>query len=94
MRLVLVEWRDAEGGVRAGWRLVSQMSSELTPCKSVGWVKEDGDEGYVEGVLIVVPHLGDHENREALLGDGELRIPAAWAQRVVDLVEKPKRRKR
>lgn len=88
MRLVLVEWHDAEGGVRAGWRPVAQMSAELTPCKSVGWLKQSDNE-----VLVIVPHLGDHENKDGVLGDGEIRIPTSWATRVVDLIEKPKRKR-
>lgn len=93
MRLVLIEWNDAEGGVRVGWRPVAQMSSATTPCKSVGWLKEAGDPGYDEEVLIIIPHLGDHENKDGVLGDGELRIPAGWPVRIVDLIEKPKRKR-
>jgi len=85
MRLVLVEWLDAEGGIRSGWRPVKDMSREPVPCKSVGWLKDDDD-----NMLLVIPHLGTAGNEH--IGDGEIRIPKGWATKITDLIEKKRRR--
>ena len=88
MRLVLIEWRDARGGIIAGWRPVSDMrkKSEPSPAVSVGWVVREDEES-----VVVCPHLVGDAREE---GDGEIVIPRDWVTRVVDLVEaKPSRRK-
>ena len=85
-RLVLVEWADAEGGVRSGWRPIEDMAQDTVPCYSVGWLVDDGDP------MVVCPHMGKAGDRT--IGDGEIRIPAAWCSRIVDLVEKPARKRK
>lgn len=85
MRLVQVEWVDASGGIRAGWRALTDIKKGAapTPAISVGWlVRNDED------CVTVCPHLVG-ENREE--GDGELSIPKSWVIRMVDLVQKKRR---
>lgn len=84
-RVVCVTWRDAEGGVRTGWRPISGMAKEVVPCKSYGELHEE------ESVYIVIPHIADGGTEE--IGDGEIRIPKDWCISIVDMIEKPKRRK-
>ena len=75
--LVLVEWDDAAGGHREGWRSLESMNPEPIRCRSVGWIRHRDDKK-----IIVVPHVsGDGD------GDGEIVIPAAWA-RVIHLEER------
>ena len=83
MKLVLVEWTDATGGVRTGWRSIASMAETTAPARAVGWVvHEDAT------VLVICPHqVGDNFGE----GDGEIRIGRSWVTRLVDLVEAPKR---
>jgi hypothetical protein len=85
MRLVLIEWLDATGGTRAGWKPVADMKRDLPhKCRSVGWIIHEDDDR-----VVIVPHMtGDGD------GDGELTIPRDWQQSVLELTEKPQRRKR
>lgn len=83
-RLVLIEWTDACGGMRQGWKPTADMIGRKPhPCRSVGWIIEDADTH-----IVLVPHLSNDGD-----GDGELTIPKGWTQRIVDLVVRPKRRK-
>lgn len=77
MRLVKVEWIDAHGGGRYGWRPLEGMTERPAPCRSVGYLlRETGEE------IVVVPHLQDTD-----MGDGEIIIPGRWVKRIVDLKE-------
>ena len=88
MKLVLVRWRDARGGVTDGWRHIAREIAGLKVwhAESVGWVAhEDNDR------LVVVPHRAGDGLED---GDGEISIPRAWIESVTELVEKRERRAR
>ena len=80
MSLVQIDWRDAMGGTRGGWRPLDTMHAPTADCKSVGWVVEHTAEK-----IVIVPHLAGDE------GDGELAIPAAWVQKITPLTLKRKK---
>ena len=75
--LVLVQWRDAMGGTRGGWRPIGTMHAPVADCESVGWVVEHTAEK-----IVVVPHIAGDD------GDGEIAIPAAWVQKITLLTTK------
>lgn len=75
--LVLVQWRDAMGGTRGGWRPIGTMHAPVADCESVGWVVE-----HTADKLVVVPHIAGDD------GDGEIAIPAAWVQKITLLTTK------
>ncbi|MBM3597360.1 MAG: hypothetical protein FJX35_04050 [Alphaproteobacteria bacterium] len=78
MRLVLVEWLDAAGGSRSGWKPIADMGRDLPArCRSVGWVVHED-----ERLIVLVPHLARDGD-----GDGEIVIPRDWMQRTIELVE-------
>lgn len=84
-RLVLVEWLDAVGGTRGGWKSASDAGRDLpAKCRSVGWVIHEDDER-----ITIAPHFA--HDRDV---DGEITIPRDWAQSILELVEKPSRKKR
>ena len=84
MKLVMIEWRDAVGGTRAGWKPVADMTRDKPhQCRSVGWLVSETEER-----LVIVPHLTNDND-----GDGELTIPKDWTQSIVELIERPKRKK-
>ena len=85
-KLVLVEWTDATGGLRTGWRPVASMADTTTPARSVGWLVHEDDD-----VIVVCPHQVGHDYGE---GDGEIRLDRRWLVRVVDLVEVPAKGKK
>ena len=86
MRLVRVDWQDATGGVRTGWRPIPSMTDTTTPARSVGWLVHEDDD-----MIVICPHQVGHDYGE---GDGEIRLDRRWLTRIVDLVEaKPTRRK-
>ena len=67
--VVLVNWLDAAGGIREGWRSTRKMA-RLKPakCQSVGFLLKK-----TRRAIVVCPHLchdGD--------GDGEIVIPRGW----------------
>ena len=85
-RIVKVEWLDASGGIKSGWRPTTDIrkGGKPAPAVSVGFLLTDD-----ENAMIVCPHLVG-ENLED--GDGEVVIPKSWVVKVTDLVDKPKRR--
>lgn len=84
-RLVLIRWKDAMGGVRAGWRDIKTMTAPPADCLSVGWLLLD-EETHVK----IVPHIALGDPTE---GDAELAIPKVWVAEITDLIEKPKRKR-
>ena len=74
--LVLVEWRDAVGGNKAGWRQLDDMVPRTDIVQSVGWLIHKDRK-----IVTVVPHLSGTQ------GDGELSVPRAWIQKLVVLKE-------
>lgn len=75
--LVLVQWRDAMGGTRGGWRPLDTMHAPTADCESVGWVVEHTAEK-----IVVVPHMAGDD------GDGEIAIPTPWVQKITPLTVK------
>jgi hypothetical protein len=68
MKLVLVNWHDAAGGNKSGWRNLESMKSDtLHPVQSVGFLLRKTDE-----LVTVVPHVSGEQ------GDGEIDIPCSW----------------
>lgn len=85
MKLVMVEWKDASGGIRFGWRSLAEMkkSAKPTHAVSVGFLISSDDD-----CVTVCPHVVGEDLDQ---GDGELAIPKSWIVRIVDLVEKKRR---
>jgi hypothetical protein len=68
MILVLVNWVDAAGGNKSGWRTLDSMKNDkLHPVTSVGFLLRKTDE-----LVTVVPHVSGDQ------GDGEIDIPLSW----------------
>lgn len=68
MKLVLVNWVDAAGGNKSGWRNLESMKNDtLHPVQSVGFLLRKTDE-----LITVVPHVSGDQ------GDGEIDIPLSW----------------
>lgn len=73
LRIVRVEWLDATGGTRIGWRPLKALLEPPEEAVSVGFLLREDD------VIILVPHISGPE------GDGEIAIPTAWVKSIVDL---------
>jgi hypothetical protein len=79
MRLVLVEWADAYGGERSGWRPLAKMTEAPVVTTSVGYLASCRPDA-----VLIVPHVtadGD--------GDGEIYIPRGWITRIAELAPAP-----
>lgn len=80
-RLVRVEWHDATGGERTGWRPLKLMkANSIVPAVSVGYVVSDTDEQ-----ITLCPHVV-YTDTKTPHGDGEITIPRSWIDHVVDLI--------
>ena len=77
MTLVLVDWKDAMGGTRGGWRPLDTMHAPTADCQSVGWVVEHN-----EKKIVICPHKAGDD------GDGEIAIPSDWVQKITLLTTK------
>ena len=77
--ILMVEWDDATGGNRSGWRALKSLLGPPEKVISVGFAIRDDD------VITLVPHKAGDE------GDGEISIPRIWATAVTVLV--PSRKK-
>ena len=76
--LVMVRWKDANGGNKTGWRPLRDVK-KLRPCcvVSVGFkVFEDKE------TVVVCPHVVGAPSKEfdveEVDGDGEIAIPRSW----------------
>jgi len=80
MKLVLVEWEDACGGERRGWRPLIDMATH-GPVRgfSVGWLIVESTKH-----VTLVPHVMDG------MGDGEIAIPRDFVTRITSLKLPPK----
>lgn len=87
MRLVLVKWTDACGGILEGWRDLSTIrkSTDGVQAESVGWMLRENQK-----VVIVCPHRTLNEEGVPDSGDGEIRIPKDWVTEIIDLIQKEK----
>lgn len=94
LKLVRVDWMDAFGGVREGWRGIADVRDrKTTPAISIGFLAKETDEK-----IVILPHLVSADenpvNYETCSGDGELAIPKAWVTSIVELKPvKPRRQK-
>lgn len=75
-KLVLVQWRDAVGGNRSGWKDLADMTPRLDLVSSVGWLLHKNRRS-----ITICPNISGHQ------GDGDFSIPRAWIQRMVVLRE-------
>lgn len=85
LKIVRVDWLDAQGGVRTGWREVTALEKEK-PVKAISigvLLKKDKNR------IVVCPHLvGDHNEinfDEEVHGDGVLSIPNGWVTKITVL---------
>lgn len=81
MKLALIEWIDANGGVRTGWRELSDLTRrEGALAVSMGRIiKETGKE------IILLPHWlpeGKTMDGEVHQGDGEIAIQKNWIKKI------------
>ena len=81
MKIVLVEWIDANGGVVTGWRDLSDLTRrEGALAVSMGRViKETAKE------LVILPHWipeGKTLDSEVHQGDGEIAIQKNWIKKI------------
>ena len=86
MRIVRVDWTDATGGVRGGWRSLVDIrkAAQAAPAVSYGALLHED-----EKLVIICPHfVGDRLDE----GDGEVTIPKEWVTKITDL--KPVRTKK
>jgi hypothetical protein len=81
LKIVRVDWVDAVGGVRLGWRPVSKCKADNTTlCVSIGVLIERTKEAIV--VLPHICHIASSGVPEWAQGDGEIAIPSSWVKRV------------
>lgn len=73
MKIVKVDWADATGGIRVGWRPLRSMTAPPVKVESVGFLIRNDD------VVAIVPHLAEED------GDGEIAIPAGWVTKIIEL---------
>ena len=97
-KIVRVEWIDAHGGVRGGWRELSLISKrKAVHALSVGVLLHEASDR-----VVVCPHFVGNEKGIDLdetdtSGDGEIAIPRSWVRKItvlgyVDQVVVPKRK--
>lgn len=77
--IVLVEWKDAAGGARTGWRPMKEVErQEVADCYSVGFLlRRTKDE------VLIVPHIATIGEQSD--GDAELCIPKSWVKKITVL---------
>jgi hypothetical protein len=94
VKLVRVDWMDAFGGVREGWRGIEDIKGRATaPAISIGFLARETDEK-----VVILPHLISADvnpvDFTTCSGDGELVIPKTWIRSIVELRPiKPRRKK-
>jgi hypothetical protein len=74
--LVLVEWEDATGGNRSGWREIADMKPRLDLVRSVGWLIHKDRRS-----VTICPNISVTQ------GDADLSVPRKWIKRMVKLTE-------
>lgn len=76
MKIVLVEWLDAHGGNRTGWKDLKEIASAMpAKGKSVGWMVKE-----TEHHIVICPHFVGEDTE--LQGDGEMSIPKSWVKAI------------
>ena len=84
LKIVRVDWVDAVGGVRLGWRPIPKCKTDNTAlCVSIGVMIEK-----TKAAIVVLPHichLASSGVPEWAQGDGEIAIPSSWVKKVTVL---------
>jgi len=80
MRLVLIEWIDSFGCSPSWTNIEDVTEPDPLLCKSVGWLLVDG-----ERIKVVVRLLVEGTEETTQQGRGDMSIPVACIQRIVDL---------
>ena len=77
--IVLIEWADACGGARSGWRHITEIE-KTTPatCYSVGFLMR-----HTKAEVLIVPHIATVDDQ--IDGDAELSIPRSWVKKITVL---------
>ena len=83
MRLVLVKWVDACGGILEGWRPLPDIKKAIdgVNAESVGWLLRENQK-----MVVVCPHRTFDDEGTPDAGDGEIRIPKDWVTEIIDLI--------
>jgi hypothetical protein len=85
MKIVLVEWYDAQSGP-IGWKPMREvLTIEPALSKSVGYLLKEVKNGK-HSYIVVCPHFTGvgYKNID---GDGEIAIPKSWIKRIVVLMD-------
>jgi hypothetical protein len=69
MNLVYIEWVDSYG-CSSSWSKVASCSPTLLTCRSVGWLKYDG-----EDCKVIIPHISEESESIEQQGCGDMTIP-------------------
>lgn len=87
-KIVRVDWLDAHGGARVGWKgLPEAASTQSKPAVSFGAIIKQTKQS-----LVVCPHFVSGKEGEVFVyegadADGEIAIPKKWVVKVTDLGE-------
>jgi len=80
-KLYLVEWRDACGGTKEGWRPLEDLKqireATILSCGAVIHMDEER--------LIVCPHIIPDADGNVVEGDAEIAIPMGWVMSITEL---------
>ena len=84
-KVVRVDWLDAHGGVRGGWRDVSTVAKRK-PAVSVSFgvlLRQDNE------YVVICPHFAGDDNgidmEKDVSADGEMAIPMKWVKKITKL---------
>lgn len=85
LKLVRVDWMDAFGGVREGWRGIADVRDrKTTPAISVGYLAKEGPDK-----IVIIPHFVSADEKDVdfttCSADGEISIPLDWVRSIVEL---------
>ncbi len=86
--LVMVQWADAMGGHRQGWRSLSSITPEVSMVTTIGFLLWE-----TESILCVCPNIATAEGVEPD-ADGEMNIPVNWVREIRYLGLKRKRKRK
>ena len=77
-RIALVEWLDAHGGVRTGWRDMAEIRKrEPVVALSIGYLVAE-----TKTTITICPHIVTDGEGNAEMGDGEISIPRSWVRKI------------
>lgn len=84
LRIVRVDWRDAHGGARVGWKDVAEAAAtDTVAAVSFGVVIRE-----TRKTLVVAPHFVAHGEGPLdftkCQTDGEIAIPKKWVSKITE----------